>query len=75
MAEKRLYKVEKDRKLFGVCGGVAEYLGMDPTIIRILWAILTLFYGIGLLIYIICAFVFPDKSAVVPESENETKEE
>ena len=75
MAEKRLYKVEKDRKLFGVCGGVAEYLGMDPTIIRVLWAILTLFYGIGLLVYIICAFVFPDKSTIISESEDETKEE
>ncbi len=74
MAEKRLYKVEKGRKLFGVCGGVAEYFGMDPTIIRVLWAILTLFYGIGLLVYIICAFVFPDKSTVVPDSGDKTEE-
>ena len=62
---KRIYKVESDKKIFGVCGGIAEYFNMDPTIIRIAWAIFTLLIcGTGVLIYIICAFVFPNKSEV-----------
>ena len=40
MAEKRIYKVEDDKKIFGVCGGVAEYLGVDPTLVRVIWAVL-----------------------------------
>ena len=54
---KRLYKFRKDRKLCGVCGGIAEYLEIDPTIIRILWIILTLCWGAGILAYILCALV------------------
>ena len=74
MAQKRIYKVEKDKKIFGVCGGVAEYLGMDPTIVRVIWAILCLGYGIAIIVYLVCAFVFPNKSEVEP-AENTTEEE
>ena len=58
--EKRLYKSSKDRKISGVCGGVAEYFGFDPTLVRIGYAALVLFAGTGLLLYIICAFVMPE---------------
>ena len=62
---KKLYKIEKDKKIFGVCAGIAEYLDMDPTIIRVAWVIFTLLVcGAGLVIYIVCAFVFPDKTEV-----------
>lgn len=74
MAQKRIYKVEKDKKIFGVCGGVAEYLGMDPTIVRVVWAILCLGYGIAIIVYLVCAFVFPNKSEV-ETTENTTEEE
>ena len=56
----RLHKSTRDKKLAGVCGGIAEYLGVDPTIIRLAWALLMLGWGTGLLIYIVCAFVFPE---------------
>jgi len=45
----------------GVCGGVAEYFDIDPTIVRIVWAIATLFYGIGLGAYIIIWIIAPEK--------------
>lgn len=57
---KRLYKSQTDKKLCGVCGGVAEYLNIDPTIIRLIWAVLVLVVGTGVLAYIIAAIVMPD---------------
>ena len=59
--KKRLYRSKTDRKIAGVCGGLAEYFNLDPTIIRVIWAVLTLFYGTGLLIYLIMAVVVPEK--------------
>lgn len=63
--QKRIYKVEDDKKVFGVCGGVAEYLDIDPVIIRVVWGIAILAYGTGLIAYLVCAFVFPKKSEVI----------
>ena len=58
--EKRLYRIEEGKKLAGVCGGVAEYLNMDATVVRIIWALLS-FFGPGILAYIICALIIPEK--------------
>jgi phage shock protein C len=55
----RLYRSGKDRILGGVCGGIAEYLGIDPVIIRILWIIGTLAWGFGILLYIIFWIIIP----------------
>lgn len=51
-----------DRKLGGVCGGVAEYLDIDPTIVRILWALVTIFSAgtVGVIVYLVMWFVMPD---------------
>ena len=59
---KRLYKSKTDRKIFGVCGGIANYFDVDPTIIRLLWAISILCLGTGLLAYIIAAIILPDEA-------------
>jgi phage shock protein PspC (stress-responsive transcriptional regulator) len=56
---KKLYRSNTDRKLCGVCGGLAEHFDIDPTIIRLIFIFLTLFGGGGLLIYLICALVIP----------------
>ena len=56
---KKLVKGEK--KLFGVCSGLANYLDVDPTVIRILFVLAFLGFGVGLLVYIIMAFIMPDK--------------
>ena len=58
--QKKLYKSETDKKLCGVCGGIANYFGMDSTIVRLITVLLVLFVGGGLLAYIICALVIPD---------------
>ena len=59
--KKRLYRSRTDKKLAGVCGGVAEYFNIDPTIVRVIWALLAFFYGTSILLYIIMAFVVPEK--------------
>ena len=59
---KRIYKIRDQKKLCGVCAGVAEYFDLDPTLVRVLWAAISLGYGVGVIAYIICAVVFPDKS-------------
>lgn len=61
---KRLYKIEQGKKIFGVCGGLAEYLNIDVVIVRIVWAVLGLCYGTGVVLYLVCAFVLPNKSEV-----------
>lgn len=55
---KRLCKSSTDVKISGVCGGISEYLGIDATVIRLVFAISALF-GAGLLAYIICVFIMP----------------
>ena len=56
---KKIYKSYTDKKLTGVCGGIAQVLGVDSTIVRVIWALCTMFFHIGVLIYIILAFLLP----------------
>lgn len=58
--DKRLVK-GKDRKLFGVCSGIADYFDWDPTIVRIIFLALLLGYGAGLIFYLIGAIVIPNE--------------
>ena len=58
--EKKLYRSRKDKKISGVCGGIAEFFKIDATIIRLIWALAILCAGTGLLAYIVCAFVIPE---------------
>ena len=62
--KRKLYKSSKNKKLAGVCGGLAEYLNIDVTVVRLIWTILSLFYGSGIIIYIICALVIPDDNII-----------
>lgn len=59
--KKKLYRSKKDEKIAGVCGGLAEYLGIDSTLVRLIWALFIVCGGTGLLAYIICALVIPEK--------------
>ena len=59
--EKKLYKSNKDKKIDGVCAGIAEYFGIDTTLVRLGWALLTLACGSGLIAYIVCAVIIPRK--------------
>ncbi len=57
---RRLYRSRTDRMLAGVCGGLGEYFGVDPTIVRLLMVLLALAGGPGLILYIILALIIPE---------------
>jgi phage shock protein C len=57
----RLYRSRTDRMLFGVAGGMADWLDLDPSLVRLVWALLILAGGVGLLLYIIAALVIPEE--------------
>lgn len=57
---KRLYRSRSNRMIAGICGGIGEYLGIDPTLIRILWILFTLAGGSGILVYIILWIIVPE---------------
>ena len=59
--EKKLYRIMKDKKIAGVCAGVAEYFKLDVSIVRLVWVLLTLGWGVGLVAYIACALLIPEK--------------
>lgn len=61
---KRLYRVEDGKMLAGVCGGIAEYFDLDPTIIRLAWILFCAAAGGGIIAYIIAAIVIPSKRNV-----------
>ena len=57
---KKLYRSTTNRMLCGVCGGLGEYFNIDPTIVRLIWALVGL-SGAGLLAYLIAAIIIPEK--------------
>ena len=57
--EKRLDKSNSNKLIDGVCRGIAEYFGVDPTVVRLLWALFSLMGGSGILAYIIAAIIIP----------------
>ncbi len=65
MNGKKLYKSERDKKIAGVCGGIAEYLNIDSTLIRLAWALFCLAGGSGIVIYIIAALIMPNESDII----------
>lgn len=64
---KRLYRVNEGKMIAGVCGGVAEYFNIDPTVVRVGWAILGCFAGGGILAYIVAALIIPVKPLGIEE--------
>ena len=66
--ERKLYRTEgKDAMLFGVCGGLAEYFRVDPTIVRVVLVLLVCFKGLSLWLYLLAAILLPKKSTVYPD--------
>ncbi len=62
MANKHLTRSRSNRMLAGVCGGIAEYFGWDPTLVRVLYALLTIFTAFaGSIVYIILWIIMPEK--------------
>ncbi len=71
---KKLYRSKTNKIFAGVCGGLAEYLGADPTIVRFVWILLTLMGGSGLLLYIIAYLIMPNNpDETIVESTDDKK--
>ena len=58
MEQKRLYRSSTNKMLCGVCAGIADYINIDPTVVRLLWVIFG-FFGAGILAYIVAAIIMP----------------
>ncbi|MCI9643707.1 MAG: PspC domain-containing protein [Oscillibacter sp.] len=57
--EKRLYKINQGKMVDGVCGGIAEYFGLDPSLVRLAWIIFSAMGGSGIPAYILAAVIIP----------------
>ena len=66
--QKKLYRSANDKKIAGVCGGLAKYLNVDPTVIRVIWALIAL-GGAGILAYIVCALIIPEEPSNIIDAE------
>ncbi len=66
--QKRLYRSRTDRMIGGVCGGLGEYLEFDPTIIRVIWVIIALMGGAGILEYLVMWIIVPETPGDVTPS-------
>ena len=71
---KHLYRSEKNRMIAGVAGGIAEYFQIDPTIVRIVFLLLFLAYGVALPVYIVSWIIIPKKSSLKKKSDEYVKE-
>lgn len=65
ISRRRLYRSEDERMLFGVCGGLGTYFDLDPTLVRLVFVLMTLATGIGLVVYIVMAIITPQDPAGV----------
>ena len=74
---KRLYKSRNNKMICGVCAGIADYFNIDPSIVRVLWAVLALAAGTGVLAYIACAIILPEGESCLPRetAEKDVKRE
>ena len=70
---KRLYRSRKNRQIAGVCGGIADYLAIDPTLVRLFWALFALAGGPGLVLYIVLAAIMPEEPEFVQTSAEKIK--
>ena len=70
---KKLYRSRSERMIAGVCGGMGKYLGIDTTVIRLLFALLAIFTGVvpGLILYLVLMFIIPDEPLESPPAPPE----
>ena len=65
---RRLYRSKYDRQIAGVCGGLAAYFNVEPTIVRVIFLLITFMGGPGLLLYIVLALVVPEEDSEKPKN-------
>ena len=63
MESKRLFRSRKERIVGGICGGLGQYLNVDPVLIRVIWAVLFFAFGAGFLAYILAWIIIPEEPA------------
>jgi len=71
---RKLYRSTSDRMLAGVAGGLGEYIGVDPTVVRLLFAFSTLWGGLGLFVYIVMMMIVPEAPAAASNPSEKKKE-
>lgn len=72
--EKKLYRSRTDKKICGVCGGLAQYLNVDSTVIRLILVLCVLCGGFGLLAYLVCALIIPEAPDHTSNRHHDEKE-
>lgn len=70
---KRLYRSRSDRRVAGVCAGIADYLGVDATLVRIAWVVFAVAGGPGVLLYIILAAIVPEEPEFIQATAEKAK--
>jgi phage shock protein C len=71
----RLYRSQTNKVIAGVCGGLAEYLNVDTTIVRLVWVLLTILGGSGIILYILAFFIIPERPIVMGDASSPMKSE
>lgn len=64
-SKKRIYRTNENKMICGVCSGLGEYFDIDPTLIRLAFVVISLFGGAGIIAYIVCALILPNKNEVI----------
>ncbi|MBR3766878.1 MAG: PspC domain-containing protein [Clostridia bacterium] len=67
--QKKLYRSTTDKKIAGVCGGIAQYFNIDSTLVRLAWLLLTIFAGLSIWLYVIAAIIMPEDPGYTPYSD------
>ena len=74
MARKKLYRSKKEKIIGGVCGGIGEFLEIDPTVIRVIWAFVTIMsIGAGIIAYILAWIITPEKQTFKQSKKSRKK--
>ena len=72
--EKRLVRSRSNRVIAGICGGLGEYFNIDPVVMRIIWLVLLLGFGTGLVAYLVCWLIIPNAPEYASASNATTQE-
>ena len=63
--DKRLYRMKEGKMVCGVCAGIAKYYNIDPTLVRVVWAVASCFYFAGVIAYVAAALIIPEESNLI----------
>lgn len=63
--DKRLYRMKEGRMVCGVCAGIAKYYNLDPTVVRVVWAVASCFYFAGVIAYVAAALIIPEEPNLI----------